>query len=447
MSMHYRSQAWMALWQRYGRRFLQVWRGRHQQPAGLFNEDEAEFLPAALSLQEAPDSASLRWTARLLVAMVVLALAWSLIGHIDIVVSANGKVIPAGRSKTIAAVEVASVRALLVREGQHVQAGQVLIELDATSSDSERDKAADMLAQARLQVARAAAMMDAVQQLRAPQLETVAEVTPTQWDSVQRQLQGQYQDFRARLARLDDEVVRYDAALRLATRRASDYRDLSADHSVSHHAWLEKEQARIDLQGQLADARNQRAALLAQTRKEAHDSRIEAEKIIESARQDQRRAGEHSNLLRLTAPVTGTVQQLAVHTVGGVVAATQPLMQIVPEGGDIEIEAQIENKDVGFVEVGQQVEVKVDAFDYTKYGTVPARVVFVSRDAIQDEKKGLVYSARIALERNSLDVEGRRLPLSAGLAVNVGIRTGSRRVIEYALSPLMRHQKEALHER
>jgi hemolysin D len=157
--------------------------------------------------------------------MVVLALAWSLIGHIDIVVSANGKVIPAGRSKTIAAVEVASVRALLVREGQHVQAGQVLIELDATSSDSERDKAADMLAQARLQVARAAAMMDAVQQLRAPQLETVAEVTPTQWDSVQRQLQGQYQDFRARLARLDDEVVRYDAALRLATRRASDYRD------------------------------------------------------------------------------------------------------------------------------------------------------------------------------------------------------------------------------
>ncbi|MRT29359.1 MULTISPECIES: HlyD family type I secretion periplasmic adaptor subunit [Herbaspirillum] len=447
MSMHYRSQAWMALWQRYGRRFLQAWRGRHQHPAGLFNEDEAEFLPAALSLQEAPDSASLRWTARLLVAMVVLALAWSLIGHIDIVVSANGKVIPAGRSKTIAAVEVASVRALLVREGQHVQAGQVLIELDATSSDSERDKAADMLAQARLQVARAAAMMDAVQQLRAPQLETVAEVTPTQWDSVQRQLQGQYQDFRARLARLDDEVVRYDAALRLATRRASDYRDLSADHSVSRHAWLEKEQARIDLQGQLADARNQRAALLAQTRKEAHDSRIEAEKIIESARQDQRRAGEHSNLLRLTAPVTGTVQQLAVHTVGGVVAATQPLMQIVPEGGDIEIEAQIENKDVGFVEVGQQVEVKVDAFDYTKYGTVPARVVFVSRDAIQDEKKGLVYSARIALERNSLDVEGRRLPLSAGLAVNVGIRTGSRRVIEYALSPLMRHQKEALHER
>lgn len=447
MSLHYRSQAWMALWQRYVRRFLHAWRERHQHPAGLFQQQEAEFLPAALSLQEAPDSASLRWTARVLVAMVVLTLVWSVIGQIDIVVSANGKVIPSGRIKTIASVEVASVRALLVREGQHVQAGEVLMELDATSSDSERDKAADVLAQARLQVARAQAMMQAVQQLRAPQLEEVAGVTQAQWDSVQRQLQGQYQDFHARLVRLDDEIVRYGAALRLASQRASDYRDLMSDHSVSRHAWLEKEQARVDVQGQLAEARNQRTALLAQTRKEAHDSRIEAEKIIESARQDQRRAEEHSKLLRLTAPVSGTVQQLAAHTIGGVVAATQPLMQIVPEDGDIEIEAQIENKDVGFVEVGQEVEVKVDAFDYTKYGTLPARVVSVSRDAIQDEKKGWIYTARIVLSRNSLDVDGRRLPLSAGLAVNVGIRTGSRRVIEYAFSPLLRHQKEALHER
>ncbi|WP_044528911.1 HlyD family type I secretion periplasmic adaptor subunit, partial [Herbaspirillum sp. B65] len=227
----------------------------------------------------------------------------------------------------------------------------------------------------------------------------------------------------------------------------NDYQELMVDHTVSRHAWLEKEQARVDLQGQLTDARNQRAALLAQTQKEAHDSRLEAEKIIEAAQQDQRRADEHSKLLHLTAPVSGTVQQLNVHTIGGVVPAAQPLMQIVPEDGEIEVEAWLDNKDVGFVEVGQEVEVKVDAFDYTKYGTVAGRVVQVSRDAIQDEKKGLVYSSRILLSRNTLGVDGRLLPLAAGLAVNVGIRTGSRRVIEYALSPLLRHQKEALHER
>ncbi|RAN48068.1 membrane protein [Herbaspirillum rubrisubalbicans] len=447
MSLHHRSQAWMALLLRYRRRFLQAWRDRHLQPEGFFNQQEAEFLPAALSLQEAPDSPSLRWTARLLVAMVLLALVWSLIGQIDIVVSANGKVIPSARTKTIASVEVASVRAILVHEGQFVQAGQVLLELDASSSDAERDKAADAVAQARLQAARAAAMMQAVQQLRAPELQEVAGVSAPQWESVRRQLQGQYQDFRARLDRFDDEIVRYTNALRLASQRANDYQELMADHTVSRHAWLEKEQARVDLQGQLTDARNQRAALLAQTQKEAHDSRLEAEKIIEAAQQDQRRADEHSKLLHLTAPVAGTVQQLNVHTIGGVVPAAQPLMQIVPEDGEIEVEAWLDNKDVGFVEVGQEVEVKVDAFDYTKYGTVAGRVVQVSRDAIQDEKKGLVYSSRILLSRNTLGVDGRLLPLAAGLAVNVGIRTGSRRVIEYALSPLLRHQKEALHER
>ncbi|AON55122.1 hemolysin secretion-related transmembrane protein [Herbaspirillum seropedicae] len=203
----------------------------------------------------------------------------------------------------------------------------------------------------------------------------------------------------------------------------------------------------MDLQGQLDDARNQRATLVAQTRKDAHDSRIEADKIIEASQQDQRRADEHSKLLKLVAPVTGTVQQLTVHTIGGVVPAAQPLMQIVPQDSQIEVEAMLENKDVGFVEIGQVAEVKIDAFDYTKYGTLPARVVHISRDAIQDEKKGLLYSARIVLDQSSLIVDGRKVQLSAGMAANVEIKTGNRRVIEYALSPLIRHQKEALHER
>ena len=102
------------------------------------------------------------------------------------------------------------------------------------------------------------------------------------------------------------------------------------------------------------------------------------------------KARYQESLTLLNAPVAGTVQQLAIHTVGGVVTAAQPLMVIVPADQPVEVEAMLENKDVGFVRIGQEVEVKIDAFDYTKYGTVPARVVHVSRDAIQDEKKGLV---------------------------------------------------------
>ncbi|HZG22496.1 MAG TPA: HlyD family type I secretion periplasmic adaptor subunit [Herbaspirillum sp.] len=447
MSLHHRHQAWGDLGRRYLRVFLHFWRLRHALRSDFYTHQEAEFLPAALALQEAPVSRTLLWTARLLVGIVVFAVAWSVLGKIDIIVSANGKLIPTARTKTIASVDLASVKGLFVSEGQRVEAGDLLIALDSSNSDAERDKAADAVAQARLQAARAAALMEAVQQQRSPELGKVEGVSAAQWASVRSQLQGQYQDVRARLARLDDEIWRYGSALRLATQRARDYQALMTDRTVSQHAWLEREQARIDLQGQLADARNQRAALIAQTQKEAHDSRVEAEKIIEAAQQDQRRAEEHSRLLRLTAPVTGTVQQLSVHTVGGVVPAAQPLMQIVPEDKEVEIEAFLENKDVGFVQIGQDAEVKLDAYDYTKYGTLRARVRQVSRDAIQDDKRGLVYSVRIVLDQRSIVIDGQRVALAPGLASNVEIRTGSRRVIEYLLSPLLRHQREALHER
>jgi hemolysin D len=136
-----------------------------------------------------------------------------------------------------------------------------------------------------------------------------------------------------------------------------------------------------------------------------------------------------------------------VHTIGGVVPAAEPLMMIVPKVNIIEIEASLENKDIGFVQEGQTAAVKVDAFEYTKYGTIPAHVTHVSHDAIQDDKKGLIYSVIITMDKSSIDVDGRNMPLSAGMSVKVEIKTGTRRVIEYVLSPLLQHQRESLHER
>lgn len=447
MSLRHRTQAWGGLLRRYGSAFAYFWRLRHGMRSNFFNQQEAEFLPAGLSLQEAPDSATLKWTARLLMALVAFALLWAVFGRVDIVVNANGKIIPSARTKTIGSVDVASVRALHVAEGQEVHAGDLLVELDSSSSDAEHDKAAEALVQARLQVARSQAMLDALDRPHAPKLGTVAGVSREQLQLAQLHLDGQYQDFQARLSRIDGDIASYGAALPLATRRALDYKALSGDHTVSEHAWLEKEQARVDLEGKWLDATNQRAALIAQTRKEAHDALTEGQKIVAASTQDLRRAGEHSKLLKLTAPVDGTVQQLTLHTVGGVVPAAQPLMQIVPRENVVEVEAYLHNKDVGFVQAGQEAAVKIEAFDYTKYGTVEARVKHVSQDAITDEKQGLVYAVKIALEKNTIFVDGKHLPLSAGMSVDVEIKTGTRRVIEYVLSPLMQHQREALHER
>lgn len=141
------------------------------------------------------------------------------------------------------------------------------------------------------------------------------------------------------------------------------------------------------------------------------------------------------------------MQQLAVHTVGGVVPAAQSLMQIVPDAQAVEVEAELENRDVGFVREGQPAAVKITAFDYTKYGTVPASVTHVAHDAVQNEKKELVYTVKVTLSDTALGIDGRRVALAPGMAVDVGIKTGERRLIEYVLSPLLRHQHEALHER
>jgi hemolysin D len=447
MSLRHRVAAWRELLARYGAVFSFYWQDRKSLGGGLFNQHEAEFLPAALSLQEKPVSPVARLSGRILVVLVFVVLLWSILGKIDIVVNGVGKIVVSGRTKTLASVDVASVRALHVREGQAVKAGDVLIELDTSAFDAERDKATGDATVAALLAARSRALIAAVDTLQPPQLPRIEGVPDSQWQAARLHLDGQYRDFRAKLARLDGEIRRYSQALPLATQRARDYRELSEKRDVSVHAYLEKEQARIDLEGQLAEATNQRAALIAQTKKEAHDALTEGDKIANASRQDALRADSHSRLLKLAAPVDGTVQQLTVHTVGGVVPAAQPIMLVVPQEDTVEVEAFLENKDIGFVREAQRAAVKIDAFEYTKYGTVPGRVSHVSHDAIQDEKKGLIYSVKVILDQSSLLVDGKEALLTPGMSVNVEIKTGERRIIEYVLSPLLQHQRESLRER
>ena len=447
MSARHVLQAWRELARRYGQVFAHAWSQRHKLAMPDLRPDEAEFLPAALALQGRPVSPAARWVARLLMALVAVALAWAILGRIDIVVDAHGRVIPSSRTKTITSMEIGVVRALHVSEGQLVKTGDRLIELDTRASDSEHDKAVGDQRSAQLQVARSRALLAALDSGAPPQLPALTGMPADKVADARRQLEDQWRDFDAKRARLDEDIERYADALPLAAQRAKDYEALAHDHDVSQHAWSEKEQARIDLEGQLHDARAEQVALKAETRRTAQDALYEAQRLLGDAAQDARRAQVHSELLVLDAPVDGTVQQLAVHTIGAAVPAAQPLMEIVPRDGPVEIEAMLDNKDVGFVVEGQTAQVKIDAFSYSKYGTVPAHVAHVSRDAVQDEKKNWLYAVAIVLDKPTLAVDGKEVRLSPGMTTSVDIRTGNRRVIEYVLSPLMEHAKESLHER
>lgn len=447
MSLRHRLAAWRDLWRRYREVWHHFWQQREALSVPDFKPDEAEFLPAALSLQAQPVSPVGRWVARILMLLIVTLVLWAVIGESDIIVNAQGKIIPGGYTKTLAAVEVARVHAIHVEEGQSVKKGEVLVELDTRSSESDWQKAEATRQTAVLQEARSIALLQAMTSGKAPTLPAMPAVDQDAWRVANEHLLDQWLDYSTKLARLEGEIRRYSEALPLVRQRARDYAELVKDGDVSNHAWMEKEQARIELEGQLAEARHQKAALTAEMRKTAQDARNDAHRLAAEATQEAQKARIHGDLLQLTAPIDGTVQQLTVHTVGAAVPAAQALMQIVPGQSRVEMEAFIENKDVGFIREGQEAQVKIDTFEYTKYGTLPAVVSHVSRDAIQDEKRGLIYSVRVALKQPTLVVDGKETTVAPGMSGSVEIKTGSRRMIEYVLAPLLQHGRESLHER
>jgi hemolysin D len=248
MSTKHKAEAQMFLVSRYWKTFGHFWKNRDRLGGNLFTENEAEFLPAALSLQEKPVSRASRIAAAVLMAMVVILFIWAIVGRMDIIVNATGEIIPSGRTKTIASIEVASVKAIHVEEGQSVKKGDLLIELDASISAADQDRAMSSKEQAILQIARSDAMIRAIDSLKPPRLSAIHGVSPEKLREAQRHLDGQFEDFITKLQRLDGLISNYAQTLPLATQQATDYKELAKTNDVPMHAYLEKEQARIELE-------------------------------------------------------------------------------------------------------------------------------------------------------------------------------------------------------
>ena len=447
MTLKHRVEAWGELSGRYARIFGFWWHRRQELTPPALHAVEAEFLPAALALQHRPVSPTARWVAKLLILLLILLLLWSIFGHVDITADAQGKIIPNGHTKTISAAQVATVKAIMVSDGQHVLAGQPLIILNARAIKDERMKDLSDWQMAALQAAISRAMIVSVQSGRQPVMPKVPGVDEILWTEAASQLQGQWTDFVAKRDRLNADISRFETALPMAKHIADDYAALAVTNDVARTDALAKEQAEVDLQGRLDGARTQLASLVAETRKNAEDGLARAIKDAADAKADAARALAQINQFTLRSPIDGTVQELQVHTVGAAVPVAQPLLQIVPHNSSVEMEARLADKDIGFVHVGQRADVKIDAFNYTRYGTIPAKVSMVSPDAVENKKKGLQYAVRVTLLRPTLDVGGTQRSLDPGMSGTVEIHTGRRRVIEYFLSPLMRHVTGSLHER
>ncbi|MDD0973948.1 HlyD family type I secretion periplasmic adaptor subunit [Pseudomonas fontis] len=462
-------------------RYRQVWRHAWAQRKAMTPvrrlAHEVQFLPAALALQEQPVHPAPRYISWTIMLFLALALVWACIGEIDVVATATGKIIPSGKTKIIQPSEVAVVKAIHVRDGQQVRAGDVLVELDAniTAADVER-LGSDLLA-ARVDSARAEVFLEAIQNDAepGPLALLIADAPVAQQVAAQRWVQSQYQELRATLdqgdAQIEQQMAEIQAArasvaslkesLPIARQLSADYRRLYDRAIVGKHFWMEKEQSRMAQERELLvqqarvqellaskkEVERRQAGVIAQTRRTLLDLLHEADQQVAALSQELKKAEQRNRLTRLTAPVDGTVQQLAIHTEGGVVTEAQPLMAIVPLNQPVEVEAMLENKDIGFVRPGQAVEIKVETFNFTKYGVLHGTVESVSNDAIEDERRGPLYSVRIFLKDTHVRVGDTQVALSPGMTVRAEVKTDKRKVIEYFLSPLERYVDESLSER
>lgn len=477
------------------------WVNRNHTDKSFDAHSDHEFLPAALEIMEKPASPGWRYLMLGLCALLVIALAWSFIGRMDVVAVASGKTMPTGNVKVIQSIDMGAVRAIHVKNGAYVDKGDMLIELDPTLANADAAQSEQSLVSAQVRQARNNALMAHLRGekavFRAP-VGTPANVIATeqayvqtavaQFEAQRAGLSQQRAEMQAQLAGAEAEIAKLQEALPYIEQQLAARAELAEKGYFSELKLLEYEQLRaehrrnIDIQRANADRARasigridaEMAALRQNFGNTAVTDLADANDRAGLASEELRKSARRRQYQELRAPVSGVVQQLTVSTVGGVVQPAQSLMIIVPctrakaASGScndgIEVEAFVQNKDIGFVKEGQRVAVKLEAFNFTDYGLINGTIESLSRDAIdqsdtpkgstRDDKgrpvqPGLVYAARIRLDCGA-DLKTRSAlcdRVQPGMAVQAEIKTGARRIIDYLLSPIMQAMDEAGRER
>ena len=435
--------------------------------------EELDFLPAALEIQRRPPSPlgrAIGWTLMLL---FVATIAWATLGSADIVAVAQGRIIPNGHNKVIQPLEMSMIKTIHVHEGAQVAAGETLVDLDDQSVRADLQNIQQELSNLEQEHTRLTILEKLLQSdvLPVKPAETADGLTllqrqllSAQWSEHQANLKALQAERRKRQAEqvsLQQQVHKLEAVLPLVAKRAETLRRLSEKKFLGESEFLEMEQERLEIENDLATNRKRADEIIAaiaeiDAQKEQVQRRFLSQVLLERQQnrkrsealiQEQVKAASRLNAYTLVSPIDGVVQQLAVHTLGGIVTPAQQLMVIIPDQAVLEVEAMVENRDIGFVREGQQVEVKIDAFPFTKYGVIAAELTDLANDAITDEVKGLVYKAKVTLRESRIRVDQNWVNLSPGMTVTAEVKTGTRRLIEFFLAPLLRYRQESIRER
>lgn len=436
------------------------------------SRDELEFLPEALEILRTPPSPLGRIVAWFCIAVLAVLFLWSYFGHIDEVAVARGKVIPSGYTKTIQVYDTGVVKNINVHDGSEVKKGDILVELDTTLTEADQAHQSKEAAYYRLELKR----LMAEQQGKPFQIDNTELFNPddilfqtqlynsrvAEYRTKQSILQRAIEQAREEVQIAENTARKLAARHALAVERESSMKKLLEVGAVARFQYWEYLERLTDLEKDMAVQSNaiakarQNLLQSMETMQNATDAYqkdimtqlVNDRRELHAVEEELKKAQERRRLSTVVAPIDGTVQGLTIHTLGGVVTPAQVLMMVVPNQTSVEVEAWVENKDIGFVYEGQDAEIKVETFNFQKYGVLEAELVEVSSDATEDKERGLIYRVLLRTKQSQFNLaNGRVVPLAPGMAVTAEIKTRQKRIIEYFTDPFIKYVKEGLRER
>lgn len=454
---------------------IQSWKAESERRGAQRSQRlETQFLPAALEITETPPSPIGRAILWSIIAVTVGALTWSCLARVEMVAIAEGRLVPTGRLRSVEALEPALVRTIAVHEGQHVNEGQVLIELDPTMTDADAESAITELSTAGLVLARSNALLSYAAGGGSPLVEPegaspMAVQAESQlvaariaaYEAKRRSIVERKAGAEASVRASQAEITKLQRTLPILQSQLDDQTVLEAKGFGARQKVLQLQQAIIsseqdiaaqrarmdEARAQMGSLNSDAAELREQFITQAAQERTEAEGLTATRGDALNKADRRRALQTMTAPVSGTIQQVSVTTLGQVVESGKPIVTIVPDGEDLIVEALVLNRDVGFVHVRDRVVIKLEAYPFTRYGTLEGEVSEISPDAIVDERRGLVFPARIKVGKKRVMLDRKQITLTSGMSVVAEIVTGKRTVIGYLWSPVAKAVREAGRER
>ena len=426
-------------------------------------DDSHEFKPVLSEIEDSPVSPLGRCTFWVIVAIMIVTVLWLTLGKVDIVVSARGLVIPDGEAKIIQPLDTGVISKILVKEGDFVKEGQALMEIDPATTEPELESVQKNLEDTLLEIKRLNATTDGIEFDTTNETSETALIQQNLYNASMSALKNKVEVKKIDLSKTEDELNASRAELEakkqilgsamdkeqrmknvLDVIAYDDYQNvineiktLSAEVTKLNYQIKELTSQKVQIQKEISAIEDEFKATnlekLADKTKAANELKSNADQII-----------FRNTKQTITSPCDGYVDKLFIHTIGGVVTPAQQLFAVTPVNTPLLIKATVLNQDIGFVKERMNVSVKIDTFNFQKYGMIEGEVKTVSKNSIQDEKLGPVYEVYITPLTHTLKVEGKDEDIRTGMSLSAEINVGKRRIIEFFIYPLIKYLDEGM---